>query len=84
MNEQKYKGELECRPQMAFGWVVGAILIILAQRDLRKRPAEQVKGPVAVWRAAAMTPPGAVAYLIFGRRRSGVAPEAEPVTEVAD
>lgn len=64
---------------MALGWVVAALLIFLAQRDLRKRPAEQVRGPVVLWRVVAGTPPGAVAYLVLGRRRS-VSPEiGEPL-----
>jgi hypothetical protein len=55
--------------QMAFGWIIAAVLIFLAQRDLGRRPPEAVRGPVAVWRVVAGTPPGAVAYLVFGRRR---------------
>lgn len=55
--------------QMAFGWIVAAVLIFLAQRDLGRRPPEAVRGPVALWRVVAGTPPGAVAYLVFGRRR---------------
>jgi hypothetical protein len=34
-----------------------------------------VRGPVGLWKAVAMAPPGAVAYLLFGRRRAA-APEA--------
>lgn len=64
--------------QMAFGWIIAAVLIFLAQRDLGRRPPEAVRGPVAVWRVVAGTPPGAAAYLVFGRRRrsSDVADEA--------
>jgi hypothetical protein len=54
---------------MAIGWVVAALLIFLAQRDLRRRPPEAVRGPVVLWRVVAGTPPGAVAYLVLGRRR---------------
>lgn len=52
------------------GFIVAAVLIFLAQRDLRKRPPELVRGPVGLWRALAMMPPGAVAYLVVGRRRA--------------
>ncbi len=65
--------EAERRPspaQMAIGWVFAAVVIFLAQRDLRRRPPEAVRGPVMVWRAVAAVPPGAVAYLILGRRRT--------------
>ena len=55
--------------QIAFGWIIAAVLIFLAQRDLRRRPPEAVRGPVALWRVVAGTPPGAVAYLVLGRRR---------------
>ena len=55
--------------QMAFGWIIAAVLIFLAQRDLGRRPPEAVRGPVALWRVVAGTPPGAVAYLVLGRRR---------------
>ena len=55
--------------QMAFGWIIAAVLIFLAQRDLRRRPPEAIRGPVAMWRVVAGTPPGAVVYLVVGRRR---------------
>lgn len=59
--------------QKVVGMIVAAILIFLAQRDLRKRPPELVRGRVGVWKVVAMVPPGAVAYLLLGRRRT--APE---------
>ena len=52
------------------GLTVAAVLVILAQRDLRKRPAELVRGRVGVWKVVAMVGPGALAYLLFGRRRA--------------
>ena len=64
---------------MAIGWVVAALLIFLAQRDLRRRPPEAVRGPVVLWRVVAGTPPGAVAYLILGRRRSASLTPEEPL-----
>ena len=70
--------------QMVIGWVFAAVVIFLAQRDLRRRPPEAVRGPVAVWRVVAGIPPGAVAYLLLGRRRmssiasNGSVGEAEP------
>lgn len=64
-------------PQMAIGWIVAAVLIFLAQRDMRKRSSELVRGPVGVWKVVGLTPPGAVAYLVFGRRRSGASPELD-------
>jgi hypothetical protein len=54
--------------------IVGAIvqitLLVLAQRDLAKRPAEQVRGPKAVWRVATMVNfVGPIAYFIWGRAK---------------
>jgi hypothetical protein len=56
------------------GLIVAAVLIFLAQRDLRRRPAELVRGRVGVWKVLAMAAPGALAYLLLGRRRA--APQA--------
>jgi hypothetical protein len=63
----------------AIGWVIAALLIFLAQRDLRRRPPAAVRGPVVVWRVVAGTPPGAVAYLVLGRRRMASPEAGEPV-----
>jgi hypothetical protein len=52
------------------GLIVAVVLVILAQRDLRRRPAELVRGRVRVWKVVAMVGPGALAYLLFGRRRA--------------
>lgn len=59
--------------QKLVGWIISAILVYFAQRDLRKRPAELVRGRVLIWRIAAATPLGAVVYLLFGRRKAGQA-----------
>ena len=52
------------------GLIVAVVLVIVAQRDLRRRPAELVRGRVGVWKVVAMVGPGALAYLLFGRRRA--------------
>lgn len=67
---------------MAIGWVFAAVVIFLAQRDLSRRPPEAVRGPVALWRVVAGIPPGAVAYLLLGRRRMS-ADAADEVTAEA-
>lgn len=77
--------EEERRPsptRMAVGWVFAAVVIFLAQRDLRRRPPEAVRGPVMLWRAVAAIPPGAVAYLVFGRRRASSTASEEAPGEV--
>jgi hypothetical protein len=43
----------------------------LAWRDLTKRPADQVRGPKAIWYLGTLVNFfGAVAYLLVGRRRA--------------
>jgi len=61
-----------CTPAIKriIGLIVAVGLVILAQRDLRRRPGELVRGRVGVWKVVAMVGPGALAYLLFGRRRA--------------
>ena len=70
--EDEERKEKERQPppiQKLVGFVVGVVMVFLAQRDLRKRPPDLVRGKTGVWKVVAIVPPGAVAYLIFGRRR---------------
>jgi hypothetical protein len=49
---------------------VEVVLTVAAVRDLRKRPAAQVRGPKPLWGLACSVQPfGPVAYLVLGRRR---------------
>jgi hypothetical protein len=64
------------------GLIVAVVLVILAQRDLRRRPAELVRGRVGVWKVVAMVGPGALAYLLFGRRRAAPALATANLNEV--
>lgn len=86
-NEVNATDDQQKRPppiQMAFGWIIAAVLIFLAQRDLGRRPPEAVRGPVALWRVVAGTPPGAVAYFVLGRRRrSSDAPDEAAIEAAA-
>ncbi len=55
--------------------VVGALiqftLLVLAQRDLAKRPAEEVKGPKWLWRIVTMINfLGPISYFAFGTRKA--------------
>ena len=68
--EQTTPSDQGPQAQKLIGFIIAAILIFLAQRDLRKRRHELVRGPVGLWRALEMVPPGAVAYLVIGRRRA--------------
>lgn len=56
--------------------VLAAILLAhlgitaLTWRDLRHRPADQVRGPKPLWRVlSAANTLGSLGYLLFGRRR---------------
>ncbi len=50
--------------------VAHAAITMLTWRDLRRRPAEQVRGSKRLWRvASAMNTVGSVAYLAVGRKR---------------
>jgi hypothetical protein len=70
VDEAEHTDQCPAAAQKIVGWIVAAALIFLAQRDLRRRPPELVRGRVGLWKAVAMVPPGAVAYLLLGRRRA--------------
>lgn len=58
------------RAMVIVGGLVQMTLLILAQRDLSRRSAEEVRGPRGLWRAATFVNfVGPVAYFVFGRRR---------------
>jgi hypothetical protein len=45
------------------------VLIVAVERDIQRRPAERVRGPKLLWRAAAtQNVIGSAAYLALGRR----------------
>lgn len=51
--------------------VVHLTAVALTWRDLRSRPAGQVRGPKKIWQvASALNTTGSVAYWLFGRRRA--------------
>jgi hypothetical protein len=51
--------------------VVHLTAVTLTWRDLRSRPAGQVRGPKRIWQvASALNTSGSVAYWLFGRRRA--------------
>ncbi len=52
--------------------VIQVVLLAAAVRDLRRRPAEQVRGPKPLWlvvSAVNYLGLGPMAYFLFGRRR---------------
>ncbi len=50
--------------------VVHAVIVVFTLRDLRRRPADAVRGPKWMWGVAAtLNTSGSAAYWIFGRRR---------------
>lgn len=57
---------------IVLGSVVELLLTAVALRDLRRRPAAQVRGPKFAWGLMSFVQPvGPIAYLLLGRRRDG-------------
>jgi hypothetical protein len=48
--------------------VVSLAIIGAAQRDLHRRPADEVRGDKRVWRVVCLNALGALAYFRWGRR----------------
>jgi hypothetical protein len=44
-------------------------VVALAQNDLRRRPASQIRGSKTVWRLLSLNALGALIYLVWGRVR---------------
>ncbi len=54
---------------VAAAWAAIAALLVFVQWDLERRQDTDIRGRKDVWKRVAMVPPGAVAYLLLGRRR---------------
>lgn len=64
----------EMSPAARIGFVVVGIaqvsLLLAAQRDISRRPAELINGPKAAWRLASFINfVGPVGYFVLGRKR---------------
>jgi hypothetical protein len=60
------------RTVLLLGAAAETVLKVVMLLDLRRRPADQVRGPKALWAATALTSTAGLAplaYLLFGRRR---------------
>jgi hypothetical protein len=68
--EQAPGPKREVGPQEIFFIAVSLVVIVLAQNDLRLRPASRIRGNKTVWRAVSLNALGALVYLCFGRDRS--------------
>jgi hypothetical protein len=64
---------------------IEAVLIVVTQRDIQRRPAANIRGPKLLWRAiATQNVIGPALYFTIGRRSSGSAAEpADPTEEPA-
>lgn len=59
------------RAAVVVGSLVEAVVTTVALRDLRRRPANAVRGPKLLWALVTFVQPvGPIAYLTVGRRRS--------------
>jgi hypothetical protein len=57
---------------LAVAAAVHVTVVALTWRDLKNRPATQIRGSKTLWRtASAMNGLGSVGYWVFGRRRAG-------------
>jgi hypothetical protein len=60
------------RGVVVLGAIVQVTLQVLALRDLRRRPADEVRGPKPLWALATfVNTVGPLAYFACGRRRHG-------------
>jgi hypothetical protein len=60
------------RTLLVLAGVAETVLKVVMLIDLRRRPADQVRGPKALWAATALMSTAGLAplaYLLFGRRR---------------
>lgn len=58
------------RVMVVVGAVVQMSLLVAALSDIRRRPAEQIRGSKRLWSSAAFVNfVGPIAYFLFGRRR---------------
>jgi hypothetical protein len=74
--KQRKKTWKEMSPAARVSFVVVGIiqvsLMLAAQRDISRRPAAQINGPKAAWRAASLINfIGPVGYFVLGRKRPG-------------
>lgn len=72
---RKKKSWKEMSPSAKVGTIVTAFvqlsLLVAAQRDISRRPAELINGPKAAWRAASFVNfIGPMGYFIFGRKHT--------------
>jgi hypothetical protein len=47
--------------------VLSLVVVSLAQNDLRRRPASQIRGSKTIWRIVSLNALGALIYLVWGR-----------------
>lgn len=74
--ERKRKSWADLSPRQRGFVIIGALVQLglqaAALRDLRRRPAEQVRGPKWAWAAGTFVNTlGPVTYFLFGRLRGG-------------
>jgi hypothetical protein len=76
MAKMKKKTWKEMSPAARTGTILIGIaqvaLMLAAQRDISRRPAELINGPKAAWRMGALINfVGPMGYFVFGRKRPG-------------
>lgn len=69
---RKKKSFKELSPPQRAGAVVSMVislaLVISAERDLHRRPEEEIRGDKRLWRVLCLNAVGALGYFLLGRR----------------
>lgn len=71
MNKPPSLRELRERPSVAVVLAASLVTVAVAQRDLHRRPAKEIRGDKRVWRVVCLNAGGALVYLFWGRRAGG-------------
>jgi hypothetical protein len=53
---------------IGIAFIVSLAIVGVAERDIQRRAAPEIRGPKLAWRAASLNAIGALAYLGLGRR----------------
>lgn len=65
--------------QLLLGAIIAAALLVVgaAERDIQRRPADQVRGSKLLWRLLCLNAVGCAAYFRFGRRSAEPLPAGD-------
>lgn len=68
MTKKPFKERSPREQAQIVGFLALSLMVVsLAQNDLRRRPASEIRGSKTIWRIVSLNALGAVVYLIWGR-----------------